>query len=101
VKYSGTPVPPSTAGSNGRHANVRALAKAISWRLLGSLGTSALVLFFTRRWDLAFSIGGVEGIAKIGLYFLHERVWDRISFGRHLAAPAPRAGEDPPSPPQP
>jgi adenylylsulfate kinase len=62
--------------------NARALAKAISWRLLGSAGTSVLVLLFTGRWDLALSIGGIEGVAKVGLYFLHERVWDRITFGR-------------------
>jgi uncharacterized membrane protein len=86
-----------------RRANARALAKAVSWRLLGSLGTSALVLFFTRRWDLAFSIGGVEGLAKIGLYFIHERVWDRIAFGRHVGAPPEPQGhgdESRPSPPQ-
>jgi adenylylsulfate kinase len=69
---------------------VRALIKAVSWRLLGTLGTSAIVLVFTGRWGLALSIGGVESIAKIGIYFVHERLWDRIAFGRHLVA-GPRA----------
>ena len=68
-----------------RHAQMRALAKAVSWRLLGTLATTAAVLAFTGRWVLALSIGGVEGVVKIGLYFIHERLWDRIAFGRHSA----------------
>jgi uncharacterized membrane protein len=61
--------------------HARALAKAISWRVFGTLGTSAIVLTFTGRWDLALSIGGAETVAKIALYFLHERLWERIAFG--------------------
>ena len=54
--------------------------------MLGTLGTSAIVFLFTRRWGLALSVGGVESVAKIGIYFLHERFWDRIAFGRHPLA---------------
>lgn len=36
------------------------------------------------RW--ALSIGFVELFTKVGLYYLHERVWDRISFGRKPVA---------------
>jgi uncharacterized membrane protein len=73
---------PLTAGPNVRHAQARALAKAVSWRLLGTIGTSTLVYLFTGRWDLALTIGGAEGVAKIGLYFIHERLWDRVAYGR-------------------
>ena len=92
--------PPTTSGSNVRHASARALAKAVSWRLLGSLGTSALVYLFTGRWDLALSIGGVESVAKIGLFFIHERLWDRIAFGRHHA-PVEATPAEPVEPPAP
>jgi len=93
---------PST-GANARHANARALAKAISWRLLGTAGTSAIVLLFTGRWELALSIGGVEGVAKIGLYFLHERLWDRVAFGSRGRHPGPdeRPHDEPNRPPPP
>jgi len=78
---------------------VRALIKAVSWRLLGTLGTSAIVLFFTGRWGLALSVGGVESVAKIGIFFIHERLWDRIPFGRHVAggSAAEKPGTDPPT----
>jgi len=65
-----------------RDARVRALAKAFSWRLLGTLGTSLIVLAFTGRWGLALSVGGAEGLTKIGLFFVHERLWDRVAFGQ-------------------
>jgi uncharacterized membrane protein len=73
-----------TGATSVHHARVRALAKAVSWRLLGTVATTAAVLVFTGRWVLALSIGGVEGVVKIALYFIHERVWDRVAFGRHV-----------------
>jgi uncharacterized membrane protein len=36
----------------------------------------------TGKLKLAFSIGFVELFTKIGLYYLHERAWNRITFGR-------------------
>jgi uncharacterized membrane protein len=86
-------VQPPNTGPRLRDARARALAKAISWRLLGTLGTSAIVLVFTGRWDLALSIGGVEGVTKIGLFFAHERLWDRVAFGHPASRPARQAGQ--------
>ena len=61
---------------------VRSLAKAISWRATGTLDTIAVSLLVTGRIKLALSIGFVELITKICLYYLHERVWNRIPFGK-------------------
>ena len=72
---------PPTSPPSEHHARARALAKAISWRILGTVGTSVVVLVFTGRWELAVSIGGVEFLGKIVLFFIHERLWDRIRFG--------------------
>lgn len=88
-------VPPPIAAPSLRDARARALAKAISWRLLGTLGTSLIVLAFTGRWGLALSVGGAEGLTKIGLFFVHERLWDRVAFGQlSLRKPAPEEPED-------
>ncbi len=32
------------------------------------------------RW--ALTISGVELFTKIGLYYFHERLWEKISLGR-------------------
>jgi sulfate adenylyltransferase subunit 1 (EFTu-like GTPase family)/uncharacterized membrane protein len=59
----------------------RSLAKAFSWRALGSLGTVILAFALTHDRGLAVVIGGGEILAKIVLFHLHERVWTRVPFG--------------------
>ncbi len=60
----------------------RSIAKAISYRILGSISTALLVFFFSGDAKIAAGIGALDVIAKLGLYWLHERVWNHISFGR-------------------
>lgn len=60
----------------------RALVKAITWRVSGTLATAVIVYIFTSKIDLALLIGGIETISKTALYFLHERFWNHISFGK-------------------
>ena len=66
-------------------SKVRSVVKALSWRIIATLTTAVLVFVFTRRVDIAVAIGAVEVIAKIVLYFVHERVWDKLTFGRKVA----------------
>ena len=61
---------------------VRSLLKALSWRTLATLTTAVLVFVFTGELALAVTVGSLEVLAKMFLYFLHERLWQRISFGR-------------------
>ncbi len=56
----------------------RSLAKAISWRVFGSLDTFALSGVITGSVRTATSIAIVEVLTKTVLYYLHERVWLRI-----------------------
>jgi len=60
----------------------RHIAKTITWRILGTIDTILLGWFITGSWAIGLSIGGVEMITKMVLYFLHERVWYKwIKFG--------------------
>jgi len=61
--------------------------KAVSWRITGSLDTILVSWLVTGKFTVAITIGGVEVFTKIILYFLHERVWDKIEFGRRFAHP--------------
>ena len=63
-------------------SNTRSLAKAISYRLLGSATTGMVVFLWTGRPAISLGVGALDMIAKVGLYFLHERIWNHISFGR-------------------
>lgn len=63
-------------------SNVRSLAKAISYRLLGSGSTACIVFVISGKLSLSLGLGLLDMLAKLGLYFLHERVWNHIGFGR-------------------
>jgi adenylylsulfate kinase len=63
-------------------SNSRSIAKAISYRLLGSISTGLIVLYFSGDMKISLGVGALDVVAKIGLYFLHERLWNYIQFGR-------------------
>jgi len=69
-------------------SHLRSLAKGISWRFVGSLDTFFLSLIVTGNAKYAVSIASVEALTKIGLFYLHERVWRKIAWGRLNAAQA-------------
>ncbi len=60
----------------------RSILKAISWRTWATITTAVLVFIFTGRFALAVTIGLLEVIAKMVLYFFHERLWQRIGYGK-------------------
>ena len=60
----------------------RSILKAISWRTWATITTAIIVFIFTGEFALAITIGFLEVFAKIGLYFIHERLWQTISFGK-------------------
>jgi uncharacterized membrane protein len=60
----------------------RSIAKAISWRITGTLDTFIISWLITGEWTLAGAIAFTEIITKIGLYWLHERAWNRVAWGR-------------------
>lgn len=60
----------------------RHIAKAISWRVIGTADTIILSGVITGSWELGLTIGGVEVFTKMILYFFHERIWYKFSkFG--------------------
>jgi uncharacterized membrane protein len=66
----------------GAETHARSVLKAISWRTMGTLDTFAISWFMTGKVVIAGSIAGLEVITKIAWYYLHERVWAGISWGR-------------------
>jgi uncharacterized membrane protein len=62
-------------------SHFRSLSKSISWRIIGTLDTILIALFYTNDPTSAFAIGGTETFSKIFLFYLHERVWHKIKWG--------------------
>ena len=61
----------------------RSLVKAVSWRLVGTMDTFLLTFLVTGHLVWAASVSALELFTKIVLFWAHERVWNRISWGRH------------------
>jgi uncharacterized membrane protein len=63
-------------------SHARSVAKAVSYRVFGSLSTAMIFYFISGDWKVSAGAGIADSIVKLGLYFLHERVWNNINFGR-------------------
>ena len=55
------------------------LAKAFTWRVLGSIGTFFISWYLTGSIKLSASISISEFVGKIILYYIHERLWAKIT----------------------
>jgi uncharacterized membrane protein len=73
---------------------LRSLAKAITYRLSGSIITGVIAYVVTRHTQLAVGVGFADVTCKLALYYLHERIWDQIGWGRAFQRSSP-AQSDP------
>jgi uncharacterized membrane protein len=62
--------------------SVRSLVKAISWRVTGTVDTFMISWLVTGQPVIALSISAIEVLTKIVLFWIHERMWNRIHWGR-------------------
>jgi len=61
----------------------RSLAKAISWRVTGTIDTFLISWLITGEALLASGIAATEIITKIFLFWLHERAWNKVEWGKN------------------
>lgn len=61
---------------------IRSVAKAVSWRVIGTLDTLLISYILTGEVVIAASIASIDFITKMFLYFFHERLWNKISWGK-------------------
>ena len=60
----------------------RSVVKTISWRTVGTIDTIAISYFITGDLTMAASIGSIEVVTKMVLYYFHERGWNNIKLGK-------------------
>ncbi|MCP3679360.1 MAG: DUF2061 domain-containing protein [Gammaproteobacteria bacterium] len=56
-------------------SHLHSLIKAVSWRVIATLTTIAISYAITHKISYALAIGSTEVMAKIVLYYFHERIW--------------------------
>lgn len=63
--------------------NRRSIAKAVSWRITGTIDTFIISWLITGELLLASGIAVTEVVTKVVLYWVHERVWNRVKWGKN------------------
>jgi uncharacterized membrane protein len=62
----------------------RSLAKAATWRVTASADTFVISYLVTGEALLAGTIAGIEVFTKLFIYYLHERIWNKVTWGKVL-----------------
>ena len=63
-------------------SNIRSIIKTITWRITGSLATFLISYWITGNLTMSSTIAIIQVTANTILYYLHERVWNKIGWGR-------------------
>lgn len=71
---------------------VRSILKAFSWRIIASATTFLITFVIFRRYseksldeviETATFITAIDIVAKLAFYYLHERLWTNIRWGKY------------------
>jgi uncharacterized membrane protein len=60
----------------------RSVVKTISWRLSGSASTFIISYLILGNIEIASSIAIIQVVANTALYYIHERIWNKINWGK-------------------
>ncbi len=64
-----------------RESHLRSLLKGFTWRIIATTTTTTIAYFVTGEVGDALTIGGIEFVGKIFIYYLHERAWQLAPRG--------------------
>ena len=60
----------------------RSIMKALSWRVVATATTMAIIYYVSGSLDWALVGGAFDIILKLILYYLHERAWTNVQWGK-------------------
>lgn len=63
-------------------SNHRSIMKTITWRLTGSGATFLIAWLVTGNAAFSGTIAIIQVIANTLLYYAHERIWNKIDWGK-------------------
>ncbi len=62
--------------------HVRSIIKGVTWRIMASATTMTIVYLMTGNLELVATVGIADVTAKVFFYYIHERTWGRVRWGR-------------------
>jgi len=63
-------------------SHYRSIVKTISYRVFGAFVTGFVAWAVTGKAGLGALVGIVDTTVKIAVYYMHERIWNRVDLGR-------------------
>ena len=60
----------------------RSLVKTVSWRITGSTATFLISYAISGNFNVAGTIALIQLTANTILYYIHERIWLKVKWGR-------------------
>lgn len=69
-----------------RERPIKSIVKTITWRVIATATTFGLTYFFFQddpnATEKATSVAAAEVVIKMFLYFMHERAWNVVRWGK-------------------
>jgi len=72
---------PTNQQSSLKESHLRSVLKGFTWRIVATTTTIIIAYVITGEIGMALSIGAIEFVGKIFIYYLHERIWQAIPRG--------------------
>jgi len=67
---------------NKKDTRSRSITKAVTWRIISTLMTMIIVYLVSGQLCLAINVGLIDIFIKLTFYYIHERLWNTIVWGR-------------------
>ena len=79
-----TPYQPRKSGARWAlsESRARSVVKTVSWRITGSSATFLIAWAIGGDLAVAGTIAALQIVANTLLYYLHERAWNLVPWGR-------------------
>ena len=61
----------------------RSLAKTVTYRIITIIVDIIIIYPLTKRADVTISVVILTNVASSLLYFIHERAWNFVGWGKH------------------
>jgi CBS domain-containing protein len=62
----------------------RSIIKSISFRILATSTGMLTILIMTGETTIAASFAFLDVVTKLAIYYVHERLWNQIKFGKRV-----------------
>lgn len=76
-----------------KETHLRSVVKAATYRFFGTFVTVGIAWAVTGQWKVGVGVGLADTTVKIFIFYIHERVWHNIRFGRIVPEPDVMRGD--------